>query len=50
MDQNTLVLVGAGWGAIQAVAAFLTAFLPKHTIAFKIAKSIVAGASRQETP
>lgn len=48
MDTDTLITLGAGWGALQALATFLTAFLPKHTIAFKIAKAISSGAQRPQ--
>lgn len=47
MDSDTLLKLGAAWGALQAIAGFLTAILPKHTVVFKLAKAIVAGASRQ---
>lgn len=46
MDTNTLVTLGAAWGAIQALAGFLTAILPNNTIAWKISKAIVSGAAR----
>lgn len=40
------VLVGAGFGALQMIGQFLMLFLPKNTIAFKVAKYIVSGPAR----
>lgn len=45
---NIPVYVGAGYGVVQAVANLLTLVLPKNTVAFKIAKWLIAGASRGE--
>ena len=39
-------LIGAGYGVLQGLGQFLMLFLPKNTIAFKVAKYIVAGPQR----
>lgn len=46
MDLDTLQTLGAAYGALQAIANVLALVLPKHTVAFKIAKWILAGVSR----
>lgn len=46
MDTNTLVVAGAAYGALQAIANVLMLVLPKNTIAFKVAKWILSGVSR----
>lgn len=40
------VVIGAGFGALQMVAQFLMLFLPKNTVAFRVAKYVTSGPQR----
>jgi hypothetical protein len=46
MDLDLVTTIGAGYGALQAIAQFVMLWAPKHTIAFRVAKYLVSGKSR----
>ncbi len=46
MNQNTVMLLGAAYGALQAVAQFLMLVLPSNTVVWKAAKFLVSGPAR----
>lgn len=48
-DSDTLLKLGAGYAALQAVAQFVMVVASKNTIAFKVAKFVVSGPSRVDT-
>lgn len=43
---DTAVVIGAGYGAVQAIANLLMLVLPKNTVVFKLCKWLVSGVSR----
>jgi len=46
LNQNTVMLLGAAYGALQAVAQFLMLVLPSNTVVWKAAKFLVSGPAR----
>lgn len=44
---NWMVILGAGYGALQAVAQFLMLVLPQNTIAWKVSKAVVSGPAQK---
>lgn len=49
MDTETLMKIGAIYGALQGVGQVVMMFAGKNTVAFKIAKMLVSGPSRVDT-
>jgi hypothetical protein len=48
-DTHTVAVLGGIYAAIQAIANVLTMVLPANTIAFKVAKQVIAGSARNPT-
>lgn len=50
MNVDNIEIVGAVYGAVQALAQAFMLILPKNTIAFKIFKWLVSGPAREVPP